>query len=112
MNQKLLDRGKTAAVDVEGWRGRQPFLARALGLLADVAADRVPTAWRPVGPTTAEEVTLLSPLDPVSARGRAKQLFDFEYLWEIYKRAEDVQFGRFTMPILWDDRLAGRLDPR
>ena len=53
---------------------------------------------------------MLSPLDPVSARGRAKVLFDVDYVWEIYKRPADVVFGRFTMPILWGDRIVGRID--
>jgi len=39
-------------------------------------------------------------------------LFDFEYVWEIYKRPELVRFGRYTMPMLWGDRLVGRLDAR
>ena len=30
----------------------------------------------------------LSPLDPVSARGRAKPLFGFDYVWEVYKPVE------------------------
>jgi len=32
-----------------------------------------------------EEVVFLAPLDPVSARGRAKILFNFDYVWEVYK---------------------------
>jgi uncharacterized protein YcaQ len=57
-------------------------------------------------------VTFLSPLDPVSARGRAKVLFDFDYLWEIYMPAAKMEFGRYTMPMLWGDRLVGRMDPK
>jgi hypothetical protein len=53
---------------------------------------------------------LLSPLDPVIERGRAKAVFGFEYVWEIYKRADLVEYGRFTMPVVWEDRLAGRID--
>jgi uncharacterized protein YcaQ len=68
--------------------------------------------WKLRGTTTDEEVTLLSPLDPVNARGRAKALFGFDYSWEIYKKPELVQYGRYTMPLLWGDRLVGRLDPR
>ena len=37
-------------------------------------------------------------------------LFDVDYVWEIYKRPADVVFGRFTMPILWGDRIVGRID--
>ncbi|MDQ1448346.1 MAG: uncharacterized protein QOC79_1317, partial [Actinomycetota bacterium] len=83
-----------------------------LARLDEVARGKVPKQWAPLGNTSDDEVTLLSPLDPVHARSRAKILFDFEYVWEIYKKAELVQFGRYTMPILWGDRLVGRLDPR
>jgi uncharacterized protein YcaQ len=48
----------------------------------------------------------------VSARGRSKELFGFEYIWEIYKPAEKRRFGPYTMPILWGDRLVGRFDSR
>ncbi|MCK7480903.1 MAG: hypothetical protein M0C28_29610 [Candidatus Moduliflexus flocculans] len=41
---------------------------------------RVPKGWNPKETTTLEEVTFLAPLDIVSARGRAKKLFDFEYI--------------------------------
>ena len=54
----------------------------------------------------------LSPLDPVSARGRAKPLFGFDYVWEVYKPVELRSFGYYTMPILWGDRLVGRFDPK
>jgi len=62
--------------------------------------------------TTEEEATFLSPLDPVSARGRAKPLFGFDYVWEIYKPVKKRSFGYYTMPILWGDRLVGRFDPK
>ena len=48
----------------------------------------------------------------VSARGRAKKLFDFEYIWEVYKPAEQRRWGYYTLPILYGDRLAARLDPK
>jgi uncharacterized protein YcaQ len=48
----------------------------------------------------------------VLERRRAKVLFGFDYTWEIYKRPELVQFGRYTMPILFGDHFAGRIDLR
>ena len=72
----------------------------------------MPAAWAPVETTTDEEVALLSPLDPVLERRRAKTLFDFDYVWEIYKKPEQVKFGRYAMPILWSDRFVGRIDLR
>ena len=97
---------------VEGWRAPQVALAADEPLLADLLADRTPSTWQPLGPTTEEEATFLAPLDPVSARGRATSLFGFEYIWEIYKPVEQRRWGAYTLPILWGDRLVARFDAR
>jgi uncharacterized protein YcaQ len=62
--------------------------------------------------TTKEEAVFLAPLEIVSTRGRATWLFDFEYLWEVYKPAEQRRWGYYTLPILYDDQLVARLDPK
>ena len=65
-----------------------------------------------VATTTTDEVVFLAPLDPVSARGRAKVLFDFDYVWEVYKPADKRKYGYYTLPILWGDRLVGGFDSK
>jgi uncharacterized protein YcaQ len=62
--------------------------------------------------TTTDEVVFLAPLDPVSARGRAKVLFGFDYIWEVYKPKEKRKFGYYTLPVLWGDRLVARFDSK
>src|SRR5262249_12223678 len=52
----------------------------------------------------------LAPLDPVSARGRAAGLFDFEYIWEIYTPLEKRKWGYYVLPILFKDTLVARVD--
>jgi uncharacterized protein YcaQ len=61
---------------------------------------------------TLDEVTILAPLEICSARGRAAKLFDFEYVWEVYKPVEQRRWGYYVLPILYGDRLVARLDPR
>ena len=108
----LVESGEITPVEVEG-RPERSFVVKAdLAALAVVDAGRVPRSWKPIGPTTGEEVVFVSPLDPVLERRRAKAVFGFEYVWEIYKRQEDVRYGRFTTPILFGDRFAGRIDLR
>ncbi len=80
--------------------------------LERVSAGRVPQAWTPLETTTTEEVVFLAPLDPVSARGRAKVLFGFDYVWEVYKPEQQRKFGYYTLPILWGDRLVARFDSK
>ena len=81
-------------------------------LLADLEAGASRRRGRRSRPRPTEEATFLSPLDPVSARGRAKPLFGFDYVWEVYKPVEKRKFGYYTMPILWGDRLVARFDPK
>jgi uncharacterized protein YcaQ len=37
-------------------------------------------------------------------------LFEFEYALEMYKPASTRRWGYFALPILYDDRLVGKLD--
>jgi hypothetical protein len=54
---------------------------------------------------------LLSPFDPVVRdRVRMEDLFEFEYVLEMYKPAAKRRWGYFALPILHGDRLVGKLD--
>ncbi len=79
-------------------------------MLESLEKGKVPKGWKPKETTTLEEVTFLSPLDIVSARGRAKRLFDFEYKWEVYTPVHLRRWGYYVLPILYGDDLVARLD--
>ncbi|CAA9405522.1 DNA glycosylase AlkZ-like family protein [uncultured Nocardioides sp.] len=54
---------------------------------------------------------LLSPLDRlVYDRKRALELFEFDYQLEMYKPAAKRRWGYYALPILYADRLVGKLD--
>lgn len=108
----LLGDGEIIEVRVEGWRPVHYALAADAGLLEDVAAGRTPRAWTPLEKDTREEVVFLAPLDPVCARGRAKELFGFDYVWEVYKPVHKRKFGYYVLPVLWGDRLVARFDSK
>ena len=110
--RRWLEDGDAVEVRIEGWRATQLAVGADADLLLALEAGRVPDAWTALETTTEEETTFLSPLDPVSARGRAKPLFGFDYAWEVYKPAEQRRFGYYTMPVLWGDRLVARFDPK
>jgi uncharacterized protein YcaQ len=57
--------------------------------------------------------TLLSPFDTlIRDRARTEALFGMRYRIEIYVPQAKRQYGYFAMPILHDDELIGRIDPR
>ena len=109
---QMMEAGQLAAVDVEGEKDRHFYLAGDLSILEEVNAGRVPRPWEHASNAKQSEVRFLSPLDYVSARGRAGKLFDFEYIWEIYKPAAKRRYGPYTLPILYGDRLVGRMDAK
>ena len=54
---------------------------------------------------------LLSPFDRlIHDRGRAEELFGFEYQLEMYKPADKRRWGYFALPMLYGDKLVGKLD--
>ena len=108
----MLADGEIIVVQVEGWRGLYYALGSDVEVLRDLSAGRVPEAWTPLETTTTEEAVFLAPLDPVSARGRAKGLFGFDYVWEVYKPEARRKFGYYTLPVLWGDRLVARFDSK
>ncbi len=112
IREAMVADGEIIEVQVEGWKEMRCALGSDAALLHDVSAGRVPEAWTPLETSTAEEVVFLAPLDQVSARGRAKVLFDFDYVWEVYKPEHQRKFGYYTLPILWGDRLVARFDSK
>ncbi|MDO9590072.1 MAG: crosslink repair DNA glycosylase YcaQ family protein, partial [Microcella sp.] len=94
----LLATGEIEQVEVEGWaRAGRPLPAFI------VPGARIPRRI--------ETTALLSPFDPVVwSRDRALRLFGFHYRIEIYTPAPKRQFGYYTLPVLVDDRLLGRID--
>ena len=108
----MLADGDLIEVKVEGWKAVHHALGSDAALLDDLIAGRVPKAWMPLEASTIDEVVFLAPLDPVSARGRAKILFGFDYVWEVYKPVHQRKFGYYTLPVLWGERLVARFDSK
>lgn len=72
----------------------------------------MPKVWAPLETTTSEEVVFLGPWDQVVAHGRAKVVFGFDYVLEVYKPQHLRKFGYYTLPVLWDDQFVARFDSK
>ncbi len=96
--RELEESGELIPVEVDGWRrGSRPL-----------------PAWRHIDavlPRRIRAAAVLSPFDPVVwQRDRLLRLFGFHYRISIYTPAPDRVHGYYVLPVLVDDRLAGRVD--
>lgn len=61
--------------------------------------------------STPKRVEFIAPLDNLLwDRKLIKQLFDFEYTWEIYKPQEQRQYGYYVLPLLYGDQFVARIE--
>jgi uncharacterized protein len=55
----------------------------------------------------------IAPLDPLLwDRRLLAELWRFEWMWEVYVPEARRRWGYYVLPILYGDRLAGRIEPR
>jgi uncharacterized protein YcaQ len=40
------------------------------------------------------------------------QIFDFDYIWEVYKPAVQRKWGYYVLPVFYGDRFVARVDSR
>jgi uncharacterized protein YcaQ len=100
LREELVASGELVPVEVENVRGKRFVLRAEVDLL-----ERPPEL-----PLT---VAFLSPFDPlVWDRGLLGSLFGFEYVWELFLPPAKRRWGWYVLPILFGDRLVGRIEPR
>jgi uncharacterized protein YcaQ len=100
LREELIEDGELLPVAIEGLRGKR-FVVRD-----DVKLLEAP-------PEPPPSVAFLPPFDPlVWDRGLLGSLFDFEYVWELFVPPPKRRWGWYVLPILFRDRLVGRIEPR
>lgn len=98
---RLISQGQIAGMRVSGLKEPLYYLASDSDLL-EHAADSAALKGR---------CELIAPLDNMMwDRKLINALFDFDYKWEIYTPLAQRQYGCYTLPILYGDRLAGRIE--
>ena len=101
--ERLVDEGRLIPVDVDGMKYTRYIIAEERPILEQTAT----------GPLTAAAVSFLAPLDPlVWDRRMLRELWGFDYLWEVYVPEPKRRWGYYVLPILFGDRFVGRIEPR
>jgi len=64
-------------------------------------------------PLPSPRVIFMGPLDSLLwDRKTLLQIFDFDYVWEVYKPAEQRKWGNYVLPVFYGDRFVARMDSR
>ena len=107
---ELIDAGNLVSIQVEGLR-KPRFIPATDQPFLDAAEAEVATGATPGG--VPPQVSFLAPLDPlVWDRRLLRELFGYDYLWEVYVPAAKRRWGYYVLPLLYGDRFVGRIEPR
>lgn len=101
--KRLEKQERVMTIPVAGWEQLGYFHPDNLRRIEAAAEGKIPRS----------KTTLLSPFDPlVWDRSRAFDLFGFDFPIEFYFPADKRKYGYFSLPILYNNALIGRLDPK
>jgi uncharacterized protein len=100
LTRELVEAGAIEPVQIEGLKTPRYMPTDERPIFADETP--VPRA-----------VSFIAPVDPlVAGRKQLLELWDFDYRWEIFTPLPKRKFGYYVLPVLFGDRLVGRIEPR
>ena len=100
--EKLEAEGLIQKAAVEGIRFPMYFLTEDLPLAEAVLSDAIDLRWR---------LEFLAPLDPMLwDRKLVETFWNYQYSWEIYTPAEKRKYGYYVLPMLYGEKMAGRIE--
>ncbi len=115
----LRDRRRLSALGIARARGaEQPGEPIHVGEAGEPAVvEGVRGEWRVdpalLGRPFSGRAALLSPFDRLLGdRKRMAEVFEFDYVLEMYKPAAKRRWGYYALPVLYGDRLVGKLDAK
>lgn len=98
---ELLQEGRILELNVEGINTPFYCLSEDESVLENALAEK---SYR-------ERIELIAPLDNFMwDRKLIRQLFNFEYTWEIYTPQDKRKYGYYVLPVLVGNRFAGRIE--
>ena len=101
---RLEKEGVITPVQVEGIHFLLYMLTDDLPFLESVTAGQASLKPR---------LEFLAPLDPMLwDRKLIEAIWGFQYSWEIYTPVVKRKYGYYVLPMLWGDRLIGRIEPK
>ncbi|MGE5554374.1 MAG: winged helix-turn-helix domain-containing protein [Betaproteobacteria bacterium] len=99
---RLANRGKVISVNVEGIE--EPLYLRS--------EDRPCLESVLRCSDQGSQAAIVAPLDNLLwDRRLVKEIFAFDYRWEVYKPAGDRRYGYYVLPVLQGDRFIARFEP-
>lgn len=131
--RRIASVGALGAGAGDGWLGmdaRAPERRRAIneltdsGLLTRVSVSgRIDPLYRLTsddemfrstieGRNPAPRASIPAPLDNlIWDRGLVREMFGFDYVWEVYKPSRERRWGYYVLPVLYGDRFIARFEP-
>jgi len=101
---ELVERGLLAPAEVEGVKGLRYFPSEERHLWEGSADGHA------IGDPS---VAFVAPLDPLLWDRRSlREVWGFDYIWEVYVPEPKRRWGYYVLPILFGDRIVGRFEPR
>jgi hypothetical protein len=100
LHKELVERGELVPVEIESLRGKRFVPAEELTLLESP-------------PEPSPSVAFVAPFDSVLwDTALLAKLFEFDFVWEGFFKPEKRRWGYYVLPVLFGDRLVGRIEPR
>ena len=100
--ERLSSEGKIRAVNVEGIKQVFYYLSEDEPLMQSVISGQADLKPR---------MSFIAPLDPLMwDKALILALWDYQYSWEIYTPAVKRKYGYYTLPVIFGDRFAGRIE--
>jgi uncharacterized protein len=100
LRKELVENGSLVPAEIEGMRGKRFVLLEELALFE-----------APPEPTPS--VAFIAPFDSLLwDTALLASLFDFDYVWEGFFPPAKRRWGYYVLPIVFGDRLVGRIEPR